>query len=404
MNFDQNNTGTENNFIRKSPEMLTSIFGTTEVTPLWVADMDFTVANPIKAELQRLVDRGQFAYEFNSKGVFNAISNWYQRRHGLDLNTSNFVQVTGVLTGIALLIRELTNQDDSVLIQTPAYHQFSKVISSAGRNVVKSPLKIVGGKYEIDFDDLDTKLRAVDVKVMILCNPHNPVGRVWSKEELETVLQIAARHNVTIISDEIHADIIYSGHRFTSLMKLDSKNHVALIGSPSKTFGMQSISNGYIYTANQSILESMRAAAESMYLDHGNAFTTFSTIAAYEKGEEWVDELLVYLQSNRDWISDFVANELPGVSMFPIEGTYQGWLDFSATGLSGDDLTTIFGKSGFGASPGTWFDQDANLFARVNFAVPRADIKAAFKRLQTVLIQPNSLQERDTKANAKCCC
>jgi len=387
MNFDKKRSVAKNSFVRNSEAMLNGIFGTTDVTPFWVADMDFPVANPIKEELQRLVDRGQFAYEFNSQGVFTAISDWYQRRHDLSLNVDNFAQVTGVLTGIALLIRELTDEGDSVLIQTPAYHQFSKVISTANRNVLKSPLKIVNNNYQMDFEDMEQKMAASEVKVMILCNPHNPVGRVWHKEELEQVVQLANKHHVTIISDEIHSDIIYSGHKFTSLMTIDANKHVALIGSPSKTFGMQSISNGYLYTENTKLLANMKAFAESLYIDHGNAFTTFATIAAFEKGEAWLDAFLVYMQGNIDWINDFLWSELPQVKMFPVEGTYQVWFDFSATGLAGDELTKVFGKAGFGASPGSWFDGDAKHFARMSFASPRSEIKQAFERLKDVLEQ-----------------
>ena len=409
MNFDKKRSVTKNSFVRNSEAMLTGIFGTTDVTPFWVADMNFPIANPIKEELQRLVDRGQFAYEFNSKGVFTAISDWYQRRHGLSLNVDNFSQVTGVLTGIALLIRELTDEGDSVLIQTPAYHQFSKVISTANRNVLKSPLKIVNNNYQMDFEDMEQKMTASEVKVMILCNPHNPVGRVWRKEELEQVVQLANKHHVTIISDEIHSDIIYSGHKFTSLMTIDANKHVALIGSPSKTFGMQSISNGYLYTENTKLLANMKAFAESLYIDHGNAFTTFATIAAFEKGEAWLDAFLVYMQGNIDWINDFLWSELPQVKMFPVEGTYQVWFDFSATGLAGDELTKVFGKAGFGASPGSWFDGDAKHFARMSFASPRSEIKQAFERLKDVLEQTavpvsgNNECESNKATSAGCC-
>ena len=409
MNFDKKRSVTKNSFVRNSEAMLNGIFGTTDVTPFWVADMDFPVANPIKEELQRLVDRGQFAYEFNSQGVFTAISDWYQRRHDLSLNVDNFSQVTGVLTGIALLIRELTDEGDSVLIQTPAYHQFSKVISTANRNVLKSPLKIVNNNYQMDFEDMEQKMTASEVKVMILCNPHNPVGRVWRKEELEQVVQLANKHHVTIISDEIHSDIIYSGHKFTSLMTIDANKHVALIGSPSKTFGMQSISNGYLYTENTKLLANMKAFAESLYIDHGNAFTTFATIAAFEKGEAWLDAFLVYMQGNIDWINDFLWSELPQVKMFPVEGTYQVWFDFSATGLAGDELTKVFGKAGFGASPGSWFDGDAKHFARMSFASPRSEIKQAFERLKDVLEQTavpvsgNNECESNKATSAGCC-
>lgn len=178
MLLDQNINNTENNFIRNSSSMLNNIFGTEDVTPFWVADMNFTIAPAITAEMKRLVDRSQFSYEFNAKAVFNAISQWYQKRHQLTLNPDNFVQVTGVLTGIGLLIRELTNKGDTVLIQTPAYHQFPKVITTADRQVIKSPLKIINRKYEMDFDDLEHKFSDPNTKVMVLCNPHSPVGRI----------------------------------------------------------------------------------------------------------------------------------------------------------------------------------------------------------------------------------
>lgn len=404
MTFSPDKPVGSNQFIRNSPGMLEGIFGTTDVTPFWVADMDFTVAEPVQAELQRLASRGQFAYEFNSDGVFQAISDWFQRRHNLRLGTDKFVQVTGVLTGISLLIRELTSPGDAVLIQTPAYHQFARVISGAERRLIRSPLRISSGRYQMDLADLETLFSADDVKVMILCNPHNPVGRVWQQDELQTLVDLANKHNVTLISDEIHADIIYPGHRFTSLMELDAERHVSLIGSPSKTFGMQSISNGYIYTADQQLLTRMRAVSQAMYLDHGNAFTTFATIAAYQQGDDWVDGLLAYLQNNRDWISNFLRLQLPDVKMHPVEGTYQAWLDFSATGFSGERLVSLFGEAGFGASPGSWFDASAGDYARVNFAAPLADLEAAFQRLKTVLEDADRLQEPEAESDKASCC
>ncbi|WP_085299582.1 MalY/PatB family protein [Cognaticolwellia mytili] len=386
MKFEEKKSAAQNSFIRNSQSMLKNIFGTTDVTPFWIADMDFTIAEPIQKELQRLVERNQYAYESDTCGVFEAITNWYQRRHNLTLNVEHFVQVPGVLAGIALLIRELTEKGDGVLIQTPAYHQFSKVISSAGREVVKSPLQLVNGNYEVDYDDLAQKLSAEHVKVMILCNPHNPVGRVLRKSEVEKIQAIAEKYDVTIISDEIHADIIHSGNRFNSLMASGANKHVAMIGSPAKTFGMQSISNGYIYTENQEIFDTMRNLTRSLYLDHGNALTTFATIAAFNHGDSWLDELLQYLQESISWITLFLSEQLPSVTMTPVEGTYQIWLDFSGLGFSNNGLITLFADAGFALSPGSWFDDDAGQFARMNIAAPKVDIENAFKRLKETIL------------------
>lgn len=383
--FDQAPAKTGDHFVRHNPKYLNMFYGTDDVTPMWVADIDLPVAAPITEALQYVASRGQFAYEFNSEGIFAAISNWHKRRNDLSLDPENFVPFPGVLTAISLLIRELTAKGETVLMQTPAYHQFAKVISSADRALLKSPLINSNGTYEMDFADLEDKLQASDVTAMLLCNPHNPVGRVWRADELEKVVEIANRYNVTIISDEIHSDIIYKGHRFTSLSTLDGDNHVSVIGSPAKTFGMQSISNGYVYTKNEDILKRMKALEDGMYLGHGNAFTTYATIAAYEKGDAWLDELLAYLQGTVDWIADFVATELPTLKMSPVEGTYQIWFDCSATGLTGDDLKAKLGEAGFGATPGTWFDQNASQFIRINIAAPRKDIRDAFLRLKASL-------------------
>lgn len=383
--FDKAPAKTGDTFVRHDPNFLKMVFGTEDVTPLWVADMDFAVADPIQKELQRLVTRGQFSYEFNSKGVFKAISAWFDRRHGLQLNPENFEQVPGVLTALSLLIRQVSKRGEGVLIQVPAYHQFGKVISSAGRDVVKSPLINRDGVYEMDFDDLETRMSEPSVTAMILCNPHNPVGRVWRRDELEKLVEIANRHGVILLSDEIHSDIIYSGHHFTSLMAIDAQNHVSVIGSPAKTFGMHSISNGYVYTENEAVLSAFKATADGMYLTHGNAFTTFATIAAYENGDAWVDELLAYLEGTVRWIEEFIRTDMPNVRMSPVEGTYQVWLDFKDTGLEGDALKAKLGASGFGATPGTWFDSDALTFIRVNIAAPRAEIQAAFEKFRDAL-------------------
>ena len=403
--FDTAPAKTGDTFVRHNPNYLNIFYGTDQVTPLWVADMDLPIAKPIKDALKFVAERGQFAYEFNYEGIFSAIAGWFDRRHDLKLNPNNFVPFPGVLTAISLLIRELSDEGDGVLMQVPAYHQFGKIITSARRKVIKSSLINEGGAYRMDLDDLETKLSAKTVKLMLLCNPHNPVGRVWTEDELARVVEIAERHGVTIISDEIHADIIFGENRFTSLSSLDNKRHVSVLGSPAKTFGMQSISNGYIYTENEDILTRMKHVEDSMSLGHGNAFTTFATIAAYEKGDVWVDELLTYLQGTIDWIDAFLADELPSVKMSPVEATYQVWLDCSDTGLEGDSLKAKLGEAGFGATPGTWFDETATRFIRINIAAPRCEIQEALKRFKAALDQgatPCSVS-RDVTSTTTCC-
>lgn len=381
-NFDAINEGHEDLFIKHSPEMLQNIYGNRSITPYWVADMEFPIAAPISAELQRLVDRGVYSYEFNSHGVYSALVSWHKKRNQLSLNADSFVQFPGVLTAIALLLQTLTEENDGVLIQVPAYHQFEMVITKANRKVVRNPLSPRNGKYEIDFDDLEVRLQNDNVKVMLLCNPHNPTGRVWTREELQQLVDLAEKYQVMIISDEIHSDIVYAGHRFNSVLALNYDKAIAVLGSPAKTFGMHSISNGYIYTENQDMLSKMSAVSEAMYMDHGNAFSTFATIAAYEKGEHWLDDLLVYLQTTINWIENYVQKEMPKVTLFKPEGTYQIWFDFSGLGLSDEALRSlVFDKAGMGLTPGSWFGTGSDQFLRMNIASPLAKIQSSFGRL-----------------------
>ena len=376
----------DNAFIKSKPQMLMNMYNTTDVFPYWVADMDFQIAEPITHELNRLVERGVYSYEFHEQAVFEALSKWYAKRHGLNLSADKFVQVPGVLSGIALLLRQFTNEGDGVLIHTPAYHQFSNLVNKAGREVVKSPLVNDGQSYQIDFEGMEQQIVDHQVKTMIFCNPHNPTGRVWTAQEIEQVVEIAKRHDVLVISDEIHSDIIFEGHTFTSLTSFDYDKVITLIGSPAKTFGMHSISNGYVYTNNEALFEAFEANVAAMYLDHGNALTTFATIAAFEKGEEWLDGMLVYLQETVKWITEFAEMRIPQLKVFQPQGTYQVWFDFSALGFSKEKLkNTVFEQAGMGLTPGGWFGAESYHFMRMNIATSRDNIEKSFEALANAI-------------------
>ena len=406
MNIFDKSHEVENNFAKNHPNYLKSMFGTTDVMPFWIADMDFKVAEPISNELKGLVNRGIYAYEFNTDEVINAITNWNLKRHQLKLNPKSFIQVSGVLTGLALLIRELSNKGDSIMVQTPVYHQFYTVIKTADREIVKNPLKIVDGNYQMDFDDIEQKLKTKNIKVILLCNPHNPVGRVWNKEELQKLVELANTYNATIVSDEIHSDIIYSTNKFNSITSLNnSQNHIAVLGSPAKTFGMQSISNGYLYIPNETIHNQVKNTVTSLYLDHGNIFSANATIAAYTKGEEWVKELTTYLEKSIKWIQNFLQSELPEIKLFTPEGTYQIWLDFSNLNHSEDELKKLVTKQAkLALTPGSWFDENHTQFMRMNIASPLSKIQKAFYQLKEAIDEgiDNSC-ENDNQTNSCCC-
>lgn len=370
-------------FIKHDSNMLKQVYGTADVTPYWIADMDFPIASPISHAMQQLVSRETYSYEFDSKTVFNAIADWNQERHGLNLNPEHFVQVPGVLSAIAMLIRDFTNEGDGVLIQTPVYHQFRRLIESAGRKAVNNTLQIENDRYVIDFEDFEQQLKSGVVKMVLLCNPHNPVGRVWTKSELQKLVAIAKKYQTIIISDEVHADIIFAGSTFTSLAALDYDNSLTIIGSPAKNFGLNSISNGYIYSDNAALREKIKATSTSMSLDHGNAFTTYATIAAYQQGKEWFDSFLSYTQHTRDWIVAFMAQQLPQVKTFVPEGTNQIWFDFTGLGLTPTQLKALLTEQAqMALTPGTWFGEADENFYRMNFASPLEQVQTSLKQLE----------------------
>ena len=257
-----------------------------------------------------------------------------------------------------------------------------------GRKVVCNPLKLEHDKFTMDLIDLEQKFQTSRAKLLILCNPHNPVGRVWNSSELQELLNLAYKYEVLVLSDEIHSDIIYKGVKFNSVASLNGgRNHIAIIGSPAKTFGMHSIANGFLYTENEEVFAKIHNRVEAMYLHHGNAISAYATIAAYKKGGEWVDELIEYLAETITWIHAYLETELPQITYFKPEGTYQIWLDFSALNLSSEELTElIFGRAKVGLAPGAWFGKGSEQFMRINIASPRKVIQDAFYALKREIV------------------
>lgn len=383
----QNNTVLNDKFIKYDSKMLNQVYGTDDVTPYWIADMDFPIASPITHAMQQLLNRESYSYEFDSKTVFSAISGWNKARHNIQLNPDNFVQVPGVLSAIAMLIRDFTDEGAGILIQTPVYHQFRRLIESAGRKAVSNTLKIEGDRYIMDFEDFEEKLKTGDVNMVLLCNPHNPVGRVWTKTELERLVAIAKKYDTLIISDEVHADIIFEGSTFTSMTTLNYENSLTIIGSPAKNFGLNSISNGYIYSDNETLREKIKATSTSMSFDHGNAFTTYATIAAYQEGKEWFDAFLIYTQNTRNWIVAFMHKELPQINVFVPEGTNQIWFDFTGLGLTPSELKLLLTQQAkLALTPGTWFGETNENYYRMNFASSLAQIKTSFEGLKAEVL------------------
>ncbi|GAA4303897.1 MalY/PatB family protein [Aestuariibaculum suncheonense] len=377
----------ENYFVKNNPKYLKMVLGTDDVMPLWIADMDFKVASPITEALRNIVERGIYAYEDISPQVKEAMANWNLKRHGLQMNPNAFIQVNGVLTAIAVILRALTKESDGIMIQTPVYHQFYNAIKTANRTVIENPLKIENGHYAFDFEHMEQQLKSGNTKMILLCNPHNPVGRVWCHEELQKLVDLANQYNVIIVSDEVHSEIVFSKTKFNSILSLENiENHIAVLGSPAKTFGMQSIANGYIYAENKAQFEVINSLVTSMYLHQGGALSAYAILAAYTSGHAWVDELVLYLEETVNWIEDFLKTELPQVKMIRPEGTYQVWLDFSALNLNKTQLKAlVFNKAKVGLALGSTFGADYELFMRMNIASPLAKIQQAFQRIKAAI-------------------
>ena len=381
--FDPIKNREETNFVKTNPHVHGHIYKSEEVYPFWIADMDFRVALPIREQVMALAQRGIFPYEFNDQKLYGSISRWFESRHGLVLNPSYFNQVNSVLTGIAVVIRLFSKPLQGVIINTPVYHMFEHTIKINNRKVVTNALKIDDrGLFVIDFEDLEIQMSKEENKIYLLCNPHNPVGRVWTREELQKIKTLANKYDVLVLSDEIHADIVYAPNSFKSYIDIDRENSVVLLGSPGKTFGLQGVATGHIYSEKTAFYMKIRREVESLFIHHGNAFTFYITQAAYDKGEVWLEEFLKYLENTISDIQTFLETYLPEVKLTKPQGTYQLWLDFRSCDLSREDLNDwIFNKAKMGLAPGGQFGGDYELWYRLNIATERSVILRYLKSL-----------------------
>lgn len=381
--FDTPATLAQENFVKNNTNFLKQAFGNSELSPLFIADMDFKIAPSITQAYKDLADRGVFAYEFPPEGLADSLVDWYNRKHGLSLSPSGFELIHGVLTAIAILVQEFSPENGKVVIQTPVYHQFANGIKMNNRQVIENPLQFNEGRYTMDLEQLESTFQSENPEIFLLCNPHNPVGRVWSKEELSLLVELCKKHNVLLISDEIHADIVYPGSRFTSLACFEYENIISLLGSPAKTFGMQGAAAGFIYSNNETLKSRYKKRIESMYLNHVPSIVMYGIKAAYDHGDSWLEALMDYLQITQKWIIDFVNTEMSPVKAISSEGTYQLWLDFNDLHLSKEELDDLlFNKAKVGLAPGHWFGENGNGFARINYASPLAYIQSEMKKLQ----------------------
>ena len=359
-----------------------------DVIPMWVADMDFRCPPAVTAALQKMAEHAIYGYTEPKPGYFAALQGWFARRHHWDVKEEWLVKTPGVVFAICAAIRALTKEGDAILIQPPVYYPFAASIRDNRRRVVNNELVLRDGRYTVDFADFERKIVDNKVRLFILCNPHNPVGRVWTREELAVMADICQSHNVTVISDEIHADFAFPGHAYTPFGTLGDKylQEAIICTAPSKTFNLAGLQVSNIFIANEAIRRQFRQEIDATGYSQMNTAGLVAAQAAYEEGEEWLNALLAYLTDNLALLRRFVAERLPGVVLIEPEGTYLPWLDFSRTGLKGKTLDDfIVNEAGLWLDDGEIFGPGGEGFQRINIACPAATLKQALEQLEAAL-------------------
>ena len=356
--------------------------------PMWVANMDFKVAPAIQDAILKRAKHPVFGYTVVPDELFEAYINWWKSRYNLEMSREDMAYSMGVMPSISSMIRCLSDENDEILIQTPVYHVFFYVIEDNNRKVIENELIYEDGAYKIDFDDLDEKLSKV--KMMILCNPHNPVGKIWSKEDLDRILELCKKNDVILVSDEIHCDLTDPELKYNPCAADDN---VIRCLSPSKSFNVAGFQSSIVHTTNSELLDKIKAQMHIDNSDSCNVFATSAVIAAYNGSEEWLEELRQVLYENKQTVKKYLDEELPIVKLVECDATYLLWIDCSALGVHSDVLCEFLRTNqGLFLSPGHQFGENGKDFLRMNIACPRELLFDGLARLKAGIIALNNIR------------
>ncbi|WP_285009314.1 MalY/PatB family protein [Pedobacter faecalis] len=352
------------------------------ILPMWVADMDFKTAPPIVEALAKRVAHGIFGYTLLPDTFFEAIVNWWHKRHGFSIQKEWIIPTTGIIPALSALIRSLTAPGDQVLLLSPAYNHFYESIGSGSCQVIESELIYSDGRYTIDFDDVEEKAQQESTKIMIICNPHNPTGRVWNREELSKLTDICRKHGLIIVSDEIHSDLVHTGFRHIPTAAVAGPEAVITLSSPSKSFNLAGLQVGYLFTAHTGYREKIEATFRMQDTNMFSPFAVEGLQAAYNEGEPWLEALKVYLYNNYLYLREVFKTKLPGLSVLPLEATYLVWADCRSLPISTTELSAaLLEQEKLWINAGSMYGMGGEGFLRINIACPRPLLEEGLDRL-----------------------
>lgn len=363
-----------------------------DVIPMWVADMDFEVAKPISDAIKKRAEHCIYGYTFADEKYFNSIINWVAKRKSWNINKEWIMYSPGVVPAFNMIINALTQPGDKVIIQSPVYYPFYSAIENNGCHIVKNSLKYENDSYQMDYDDLEQKLKDERVKVLMLCNPHNPVGRVWTRDELKKLGDLCLKYGVTVIADEIHSDLIYKEHKhtcFASISEEFEQNSITCM-APSKTFNIAGLQISSIIIPNKKLRRLYSNAFQASGMFEPNIFGIAASTAAYEQGEEWLEQLIDYLKGNLQFLKEYIEERIPQIKVIEPEGTYLVWVDCRKLGMDAKKLHEfMLDKAKVWFDDGDMFGTEGEGFERINIACPRSILKEALDRIYNAINDNN---------------
>ena len=359
-----------------------SVFGQSEVIPLWVADMDFAVPAAVQRALTERATHPIYGYTVYPDSFYDALIGWFNTRHSWPVQRDWILPCPGVVPSLHAAIMALTQPGEGVIVQPPVYAPFLSAAETTGRKTVLNPLKFADGQYRFDLEDFE-RCAATGARLLLLCSPHNPVGRVWQAHELRALLEICRHHDITVVSDEIHADLVYPGVRHTPLATLaQGKVKIITAVAPSKTFNIPGLGLSALVVQGAGHRAAIMKAFDTLHVSASNPFSITAFEAAYREGAAWLDALLDYLAGTRDMVREFLQQQIPQIKLIEPEGTYLLWLDCRGMGMDDQQLKHFFvQEAGVGLSPGALFGTPGSGFMRMNIGAPRSVIKQALEQI-----------------------